>query len=161
MKEYLKKGPLYFLVCAFFSFLSIVIQNVVSTYFPGERVIKWIIEHSILIITFLSLLLICLCIKILKLSKLRKNNKRSADQGGEKFVNRIQCLLNEVMNNDEHVESIQAFQYVIKNDSKYKFIKLNYLAGIASERIEINTILQTYFYFDKSIYRKVLNLSTL
>ncbi len=65
-----------------------------------------------------------------------------------------------VVDKNEHIESMQAFQYRVKNDEGRKYIKLSYLAGATNERIEINTILQTYFYFSYPIHKKIRNVSS-
>lgn len=74
-------------------------------------------------------------------------------------LEKLNKVLDEAVNKFEDLESIQAYQYSIKNDSNFKYIKMQYLFGEADERIEINSILQTYFYFPYSIFKKIRNIS--
>ena len=67
--------------------------------------------------------------------------------------------LNKAVVENEYIESMHAFQYCPMNGQSEKFIKLNHLCGTANERIEINVVFQTYFYFTYSLYKKIITVS--
>lgn len=159
MKNLLQEKPWYFATTALGFFVQPIFDWFVM-YFFNEAAVKKILETPVpvsKIIPFAAAAIIFfVCTIVFVVQQSRKNEKTvSPDEIG---------VLNEtllsIVDENEHIESMQAFQYRVKNADGYKYIKLSYLAGAANERIEINTILQTYFYFSYPVHKKIRNISS-
>ena len=158
MKNLLQEKPWYFATTVLGFFVQPVFDWFVM-YFFDEAAVKKILETHIpvsKVIPFAAaaiIFFVCTIVFIVQQSK--KNEKIvSSDE-----LNMLNETLFSVVDENEHIESMQAFQHRVKNADGYKYIKLSYLAGAANERIEINTILQTYFYFPYPVYKKIRNVS--
>ena len=88
---------------------------------------------------------------------IQKSQDKDGDVSSDE-MDTIKRTLSAAVDDNEYIESMQAFQYRVKNGSSEKYIKLWYVAGEVNERIEVNTILQTYFYFHILFTRKLLLL---
>lgn len=159
MKKLFQEKPWYFA----FLVLSFIAQPIFEwfvMFFFDEEVVKSWLTKSILISDIIPwgvgavIFLVCTIVYIVQQTKA---NARivSTDE-----LNELNKTLLKVVDENEHIESMQAFQHRVKNTDGCKYIKLSYLAGAANERIEINTILQTYFYFSYSIHKKIRNVSS-
>lgn len=69
--------------------------------------------------------------------------------------------LKDLVDKNEYVESVQAYQYWYKNDSESKYIKVCYITGSVDERIDINSIMQTHYYIPYSLNKKLKYISEL
>lgn len=158
MRKFLSEKPWYFAV-VLLGFVATSIFEQVVTYYFGEEKIAAVLNISFRIADVLPwsvagvVFLICLGVYNYQLRQRKKMDVSSHD------MEHLNSILEKTINENEYVESIQAFQFWPKNDNSRKYIKLCYLAGIANERIEINTILQTYYYFTYSIYKKIRTVS--
>ena len=158
MRDFLKEKPWYFALIAFGKIGSPIVEWIVIKLFDEDKATEFL-QRTIFIsdvipwVTAIVILLICIIIYIVQLNNSKKNIVSSDD------LNSINSVLSKIVEENEYVESMQAFQYTVKNGQNEKYIKLNYLAGSANERIEINTILQTYFYFSYSLYKKITKVS--
>lgn len=156
IRNFFSKKPWYFI----FPFLSLIganiVEKIIDSYLSEDLVIA-ILDKSISIRSVfpifcaLVILIICLISYAVQLSLRQRENYSKQGQDTDLFDK----VLNSVLKQDEYIESIQAFHYEIKNDNVYKFIKLQYLTGAINERIELNTILQTYYYFPHDIYKRI------
>lgn len=162
MKDKIKTMPWYFLSVLIPYIISPIIDNMVSTYF-GEEEIEMLLSKTITItiktifpsLVGILILIICVGIYIYRLhTKLKK--QLSADE-----IEQLQKNLTEYIDKNEYIESIQAYQFWKKNDSKSKYIKVCYLTGVADERIDINSIMQSYYYIPHSIYNRIKKISSL
>lgn len=158
MKKFIKEKPWYFALCALGFILQPISEWFVMLFFDEELVLSWLqktIAISALIpyLVFFFIFFICVIIYIIQCYQSKKQiiplNEKDA----------IEKKLETTVAQNEYIESMQAFQYQIKNSQSQKYIKLCYMAGIANEQIEINTILQTYFYFPYPLYKKIKQLS--
>ena len=89
---------------------------------------------------------------------IQKNRNKGRDISSDE-MDAIENASTTTVDDNEYVESMQAFQYRIKNRTSEKYIKLWYIAGEATERIEVNTILQTYFYFLHPLYKIITTVA--
>lgn len=159
MKKFLHEKPWYFA----FSILGFIAQPILEwfiMYFFDEQLAEKWLSKTILVsdiipwIAAVIIFFVCTIVYIVQI--LKKNDQMvSSDQ-----LNTLNQKLTAIVEDNEYIESMQAFQYRVKNSEGRKYIKLSYLAGTANERIEINTILQTYFYFPYSFYKKIQNISS-
>lgn len=158
MKKFLKEKPWYFAMLAFSKIISPIFEWFVMKLFDETKATAFLnknvsVSDIIPWITAVVILLICIVVYIIQLYNSKKHIVSSED------LNSINSILSKIVEENEYVESMQAFQYTAKNGQNEKYIKLNYIAGSANERIEINTILQTYFYFSYSLYKKITRVS--
>jgi len=158
MRKFLSEKPWYFAI-VFLSFVITPIFERVMIYYFDEEKIDTILNTSFRIADVLPwsaagvVFLVCLGVYIYQL------RQRKAMDVSSNHMDYLNGVLKKIINEYEYVESIQAFQFWPKNDNKRKYIKLSYLTGIANEGIEINTILQTYYYFTYSMYKKITTVS--
>ena len=71
----------------------------------------------------------------------------------------IKTLLDKTILENEYIDSMQAYKYKTKSVKEGKYIKISFLSGSADERIDINSILQAYYYIPHSISKKMDNFS--
>ena len=143
--------------------IEVITQWVVMYYFDESQATAVLEKTFSMTITvsqiihglFILFLVVNLVIKIYNLKK----QKRVIDTKDQ--LQELNSVLDKLLNENEYIESAQAFEYKIKNDKHAKYIKLSFLTGFANERIEINTILQTYYYFSYSLYKKISHVSKL
>lgn len=159
MKEFWESKPWYFGFLALSFIAQPIFEWLVMYFFDEEAAKEWLAKSVVIsdIVPwafFAIVLFACVIAYIVQQSK--ANSKMvSSDE-----LDSLNKTLLAVVDENEHVESMQAFQHRVKNDEGRKYIKLSYLAGTANERIEINTILQTYFYFSYPIHKKIRNVSS-
>ena len=142
MKKFLQEKPWYFATVVLGLILQPIIEWFVMYFFDEEAVKKWL-DRSVLISDIipwaLCAIIFFVCTVVYIVQQSRANSKIvSSDE-----LNALNKTLITVVDENEHIESMQAFQHRVKNGEGRKYIKLNYLAGAANERIEINTVLQT------------------
>ena len=159
MKKFLQEKPWYFATVVLGLILQPIIEWFVMYFFDEEAVKKWL-DRSVLISDIipwaLCAIIFFVCTVVYIVQQSRANSKIvSSDE-----LNALNKTLITVVDENEHIESMQAFQHRVKNGEGRKYIKLNYLAGAANERIEINTVLQTYFYFSYPTHKKMRNVSS-
>lgn len=158
MRKFFDEKPWYFAGVALSFVCTNIFEQVVTYYFSEEKIAK-ILNKSFRVSDVLPwsvsgiIFFVCLGVYIYQLRQHKKIDVSSHD------MDNLNSILEKTINENEYIESIQAFQFWPKNDSKRKYIKLCYLAGVANERIEINTILQTYYYFTYSMYKKIKTVS--
>ncbi len=159
MRKILQNKPWYFALTVLGFIVQPIFEWLVMYYFDEEKVKVWL-GKSVLISSIIpwaicaAIFFVCTIVYIVQQSK--ANSKIvSSDE-----LEALNKTLFTVVDENEHIESMQAFQHRIKNDDGRKYIKLSYLAGAANERTEINTILQTYFYFTYPIHKKIRNVSS-
>lgn len=161
MKKQSSIKPWYF----FFTALSFVAKPILQwlvmhSFFDESAVEEWLkksvsLSDIIPIAFFLIVLAICTCIYLFQKSKGKSEDVLPDERQA------LSSLLVDIMDKTPSVESMQAFQYVERNADGKKYYKLTYLAGSAIEGIEINTILQTYFYFPYALFKKMRRVSNL
>lgn len=155
-----KGQPWYFLLALLPNILSPIWETFFSAYF-GEKEAEAILNTTVsvslryLFPTILGLILLIIFI-INYIIQLRNDVKRQVTPNE---LEEIQKHLKNYVDSFEYIQSIQAYQAWIKNDSNCKYIKVCYLTGAADERIDINSIMQSYFYFPYSIYKKITTTS--
>ena len=158
MKKFFQEKPWYFATVVLGFILQPVFEWFVMYFFDEEAVKAWL-ASSVLISDIipwaLCVIILFVCVVVYVVQQSRANSKIvSSDE-----LTALNKTLMTVVDENEHIESMQAFQHRIKNGEGRKFIKLSYLAGVANERIEINTVLQTYFYFTYPTHKKMRNVS--
>lgn len=149
--------PLH-IISAIVSFILVQIaEKLVSLYLPDKTIAK-ILENNITLKTVLPFglaAIVFIIFQFMSISALKKNNRQVTPTE----FDTINSKMKELVNNTEYIDSIQAYQYWCKNDSESKYIRLCFLTGTAGERIDINSILQTYYYFPYSVDKKLKNIS--
>lgn len=158
MKKFFQEKPWYFATVVLGFILKPILEWFVM-YFFDEEAVKAKLASSVLISDIipwaLCAIIFFMCTVVYIVQQFRANSKIvSSDE-----LNVLNKTLVTVVDENEHIESMQAFQHRVKNGEGRKYIKLSYLAGVANERIEINTVLQTYFYFTYPTYKKIRNVS--
>ena len=135
------------LVTEFISFLfSIFIdEKVVKSFF--QRTVTY--RTGLPIVTTLLLLLLTLSIRIYQLKRMKTTPVNCNE------MEKLQANIQEIVRSQEYVDSIQVYRYSIKSDKKSRFIRLEYVTGVADERVEINSILQSYYYFPHPLFKKI------
>lgn len=160
MKKLLQEKPWYFATAALGFIAQPIFEWFVMHFFDEEAAKNWLAK-SVLISDIIPwavcaiIFFICTIVYVVQ-----QSNDASKIVLPEEYDTLSRTLQNAVNEND-HIESMQAFQYRAQNATGHMYIKLNYIAGEANERIEINTILQAYFYFTYPIHRKIKNVSSL
>ncbi len=150
------KKPWYFLSVFGGWIIEQIIEYFLNHVFSiSEGIIIRFLNIRITVLDLIPCLIAAICCLIYIQQLHKEINKTIYPEDTQKMFE----LLSEVLNKNEYVESIQAYQYQVKNDKSGKYIKLNYVCGVADERIEINSIMQTYFYFPYSIYKKICAVS--
>lgn len=158
MKVFLKQKPWYFALSLLGFVIKPLLEELVLCYFD-EKTVEKILQYNVTVFKllpigfFVFIIIICLLVWNHQI-KHQKKEQLSTEQ-----LTTINAALSNTIDCNEYVESMQAFQYKIKNANGKKYIKLSYISGIATEQIEINTILQTYFYFTYPIYKKISLIS--
>ena len=150
--------PWYFLSSIIPYFFSVILDKVISLYFPDsfiEKVLNYSVTLKIILPVLLCIAILGLCIWFYIKNLINSINEHLTPLEFEELNN----SLNKLVSDYEYVESVQAYQYWYKNDNDSKYIKVSYLAGAADERIDINSIMQTYFYLPYSIAKKVRGIS--
>lgn len=159
MKKFFQEKPWYFALVVFGRILEPIFEWFVMACFDEAAVEAWL-DSSVLISDIIPWALYAIvffvCTVVYVVQQSRANSKIvSSDE-----LNALNKTLMTVVDENEHIESMQAFQHRVKNGEGLKYIKLSYLAGVANERIEINTVLQTYFYFTYPTHKKMRNVSS-
>ena len=158
MRNFFQEKPWYFALVVLGFIAQPVLEWFVMYFFDENTVKNWL-ETRVLISDIipwgLCVLIFFVCTIVYIVQQSRMNSKVvSSDE-----LSSLNKTLLTLVDENEYIESMQAFQHRVKNGQNRKYIKLTYLAGAANERIEINTILQTYFYFTYPIYKKIKNVS--
>lgn len=158
MKNLFQKKPWYFAFIA----LSFVVNPIIDwfvMYFFDEAVVREFLQKSILVSDIIPwcfggiIFFVCTIVYIVQ-----RNSPKRENISTDELIS-LKNVLHSAVDENEYIESMQAFQYRIKNEQSRKYIKLWHLVGIANEGIEINTILQTYFYFSYPLYKKIRMVS--
>lgn len=159
MKKFFQEKPWYFALIVLGWIIQPIFEQIVL-FFVDEKVINEWMNTPVLISDIvpwaLCVIIFFVCTVVYVVQQSRANSKIvSSDE-----LNVLNKTLMTVVDENEHIESMQAFQHRVKNGEGLKYIKLSYLAGVANERIEINTVLQTYFYFTYPTHKKMRNVSS-
>ena len=159
LKRFFQEKPWYFATVV----LGFVIKPILEWFillFVDEEAVKSWLSSSVLVSDILPWVLCAIvflvCTVVYVVQQSRANSKIIS--AGE--LNSLANTLFSVVDENEHIESMQAFQYRVKNGDGRKYVKINYLTGVANERIEINSVLQTYFYFSYPTHKKIRNVSS-
>lgn len=158
MNDETRKQPWYFLWAGICYIATILLEKVFSIYF-SDTAIKRILELSIKVKVILPFAVFLIVIGICTgkyIKQLRKTVNRHLTPSEFEQVEKVSA---NIVSNVEYVESVQAYQYWFKNDNDSKYIKVCYLAGSADERIDINSIMQTYYYIPYSLEKKLKNIT--
>lgn len=131
---------------------------VCDVFFDEDLAEKWL-ASSVLISDIIPWVLFAVIFFVCTIAYVVQQSWAQSKTVSSDELSRLTATLLTVLDENEYIESMQAFQYRVKNGDGRKYIKLCYLAGAVSERIEINTVLQTYFYFTYPIYKKIRNVS--
>lgn len=155
-----KSKPWYFLFSLIPYIISPIIDQVVLEYFP-EKAIKDFLDINIsikfLLPIFLGIIIFIICgIFYISGWKKKANQHLTPDEFDE-----LDKKLKDLVDKNEYVESVQAYQYWYKNDSESKYIKVCYITGSVDERIDINSIMQTHYYIPYSLNKKLKYISEL
>lgn len=165
MKKHLKELPWYYLVIAIWFILRPMLEKIVLSYYDEDTVTKClsyqISVHDILPIAGAAVLfVICTIVFVVRhyRAKFDKNNNTITESDLGSLTNSLKSFVREY----NEIESLQAFTYTTLNYTvlKQKVYKVEFLTGAAKENIEINTILQTYYYFPYSIFRKMSSVAS-
>ena len=158
MGKHIKGKPWYFAFVVISFLVSNICAQVIQYYF-NEELIYEILSKQFTLSRILPwgfagvTLFICMVVYIIQI-------KRRRQMLSDEKKAKLNSVITKATDEDEYIESLQAFKYYIKNIDKKKYVKLCYLSGAASEGIEINTILQTYYYFTYPIYKKIKLVSS-
>ncbi|MBR5021632.1 MAG: hypothetical protein IKY18_00275 [Oscillospiraceae bacterium] len=159
MKKFFQEKPWYFATAVLGFILQPILEWFVMYFFDEEAVKAWLAK-SVLISDIIPWVLCAIIFFVCTIVYVVQQSKANSKIVSSDELNVLNKTLLTVVDENEHIESMQAFQHRVKNDDGRKYIKLSYLAGAANERIEINTILQTYFYFSYPIHKKIRNVSS-
>ena len=158
MKKNERKGLLEVLKIVIPSILSGVLAKIgelfVEKVFAESKIADFFNKNIsfkvfIPLVIFFVVAIICLIISLL--SKREKNDEKKFFSKKEK----LESVLRETVEFFPDVESIQAYEYTIKSNQESKNIITRFYCGIADEEIDINCIMQSYYYFPHSIYKKM------
>lgn len=158
MKKFLQEKPWYFALAV----LGLTAQPIFEwfvMYFFDEDAAKILLSKSVLVSDIIPWAFCAIIFFVCTIAYIIQQNRANSQMVSPDELNTLNKKLIAVVDENEHIESMQAFQHSVKNSEGRKYIKLSYLAGAANERIEINTILQTYFYFTYPIHKKIRNVS--
>lgn len=159
MKKFFQEKPWYFALVVLGWIIQPIFEQIVLFFVDDEVIDAWmntpvlvsnIVPWGLCVIIFF----VCTVVYIVQQSR-AKSKAVSSDE-----LDMLNKTLMAVVDENEHIESMQAFQHRVKNGEGLKYIKLSYLTGVANERIEINTVLQTYFYFTYPTHKKMRNVSS-
>ncbi len=152
-----REKPWYFIWTVVVFLGTAILEKVISVYLSDTK-IKQILDVSIkvkIILPFIALVIVIgICVGKY-IIQLRKDVNRHLTDNELEQVEKV-CA--NVVNNIEFVDSAQAYQYWVKNDNDSKYIKVCYLAGSVDERIDINSIMQTYYYIPHGLGKKLKNI---
>ena len=154
-----EKKPLYFLNTILPIIISPIIDKLVSFYFSNDKIAKLFetsITLRIIIPVFGSLLVLIICCLVYIFQLKKKKNRVLNDDEMSVLNNKLQNALN----NYDFIDSAQVYHYCKKNDNDSNYIKLSFVTGFANERIDINSIMQTYYYIPYSLSKKLQKFST-
>ena len=150
-----KKKPWYFLSTVLPYLLSPLVSKIVNNYLPNDEFVTSFLGSQISLKTIIPvalcviILIICLGIYIKQLHSQINRNVTPKEYGD------LYNKLKQITDKYEYVECVQAYQYWRKNDSDSKYIKVNYLSGYADERIDINSVMQAYYYLPYKIDKQI------
>ena len=164
MKNNEKKGkPIYFIWFIIVPALAYLgewlLDVIIGEYIPVDFISAFLqlkISLKILFPIFLAIIVLIVCLIVY----INKSKNAKAINIKQKDFEIIENSINRLANEFGEIESIQAYQYSIKDDEHSKYIKTNFLAGWANERIDINSILQAYYRFPYSVYKKINSFSS-
>ncbi len=77
----------------------------------------------------------------------------------DSYTNSIKALLDKTVSENEYIDSMQAYKFKTKPVKEGQYIKISFLSGSADEMIDINSILQAYYYIPHSISKKMKRFS--
>ena len=136
-----------------------LLEVIIGEYIPVEFISTFLqlkISLKFLFPIFLAVIVLIVCLIVY----INKSKNAKAINIKQKDFEIIENSINRLANEFGEIESIQAYQYLIKDDEHCKYIKTNFLAGWANERIDINSILQAYYRFPYSVYKKINSFSS-
>jgi len=161
MRKYFSDKPWYFAFCVLAFFAKPLLDWLIRFYINDAEAEKWMnstvcvqVKNLVFWVAFTVITGICIVTYIIKKRKDGRGDTVTPTQ-----LESIGDMLKSSLSNFEYLESLQAYQYNIKNDDSYKYVKINFVHGVADERIEISSILQTYCYFPYSIYKRMKTVS--
>lgn len=159
LNKFFQKKPWYFATVILGFIVQPILEWFVMFFFDEESAKNWL-SQSILVSDIIPWIFCAIIFIVCTIVYIVQQVKANSKIISPNELAQLDETLTNVVDECEHVESMQAFQYRVKNDKSKKYIKLCYLTGAINERIEINTILQTYFYFTYPIYKKISNISS-
>lgn len=155
MKENIKKKPWYFLFLLLVFIIKPIGGWIVMHFFDSEKAELILnmyynirLDNILLGLFFIVALPVCTVVFFFRREEALKTHLNKNE------LNLINDSFQEILDEYEYVESIQAYTYKIINADQ-KTLKVNYLVGLADERIEINSIMQSYFYFIYPLYKRI------
>lgn len=154
------KKPWYFLTLLIPYILSPIVEKFVNPYIKDEW-INGLLTKSITVKVLLPIsfcVLIFIVCSFVYISQIKEVIGRCVTTDELEDINK---KLDKYVDEYEYIESVQAYQYWCKHDNDSTYIKVGYLAGVADERIDINSIMQTYYYIPYSINKKIKQISDL
>lgn len=156
--KFLKEKPWYFAFVALSVIIKPIMEKIVL-HFVDENSIVAFLNQQITVFDIVPwafgvvVFLVCFIVYCYQ-----KATKKNVDVSPDE-LEKLKRIINTAVTENEYIESMHAFQYNAMNGQSEKFIKLNHLCGEANERIEINVVFQTYFYFAYSLYKKIITVS--
>lgn len=157
MREYFKK--LWYFVFPIIVFvLEPIGEWMVMRYFDEVKVEAWL-QKSFTLSQLLPWIALAIAFAVCAFVFIMKHHGEVKTVITPESLQNLASIMEQTVNEMEYIESIQAFQYSLKNDRDARYIKLSFLTGRADERIEINTILQTYYAFSYITYKKLKAVS--
>lgn len=154
MKLTTEKKPWYFAWVVISGVATKFLDMLVEAWL-GSETFERILGHSFTIRQMLpwvvAIVTLFVCLIIYAYQRIKSSFRLVLSENNDKVTKYINRLME-----DEYVESAQAYKYTISNDNVFKYIKCGFFYGKVRERIEINSILQTYFYIPHPVYKKMV-----
>lgn len=155
-KHTLKDKPWYFIFAVLSFFIKPVSNWLIMRAFDVDSVNAWLekrIEIRISDIVYGIIILSVVTYCILRFMSNRRKLKNKAISTDSRRL--LQIEVSNLLENSNYFESVQIYQYSLKNMANVKCLKINFLLGVADEQVEINSIMQGYFYFPYKIFKKI------
>ena len=160
MKDFFKHKPWYYISILLSGFASKMYEFLIEAFFEPTKVseilmmsinvkVKWIVTAGV------ALVILIICVGV-HLHQINKKKKQCISENELEIIN---LKLENALSDFGYIESIQVYSHHYKTDREFKYLKVEFLTGAADERIEINSVMQTYFYIPHTIANKLKDFS--
>ena len=137
---------------------TILLESIVGEYIDNEIISSFLqktVSWKILLPIFVFLVFLVICLSVY-VYRIKKDKSKVINNDELKEINE---LINDIAEEYNEVESVQAYQYFLGDNDKNKYIKTSFLTGFANEGIEINSILQGYYTLSYVLNKKIKKFS--